>query len=148
MFAVLKIAGTSYVVKKAYEVAPQTYNYFASNTKLSDKRKIAIAERRGQLKIEENDSAVVKIVKEELLAYKPNDFTVDDRFLQLEQILDMLDKVKVNNQSNDLLAVCEKIAKDNKDTPGIFKNAFLDRLNKINERVKEQGDIIIPKAKL
>lgn len=148
MFAVLKIAGTSYVAKKAYEVAPQTYNYYASNTKLSDKRKAAIEERRGQLKIEESDATIVKIVKEELLAYKPSDFTIDDRFLQLEQILDMLDKVKANNQANDLIALCEKIAKDNKESPGIFKNAFLDRLNKINERVKDQGVGALPKAKL
>lgn len=148
MFAVLKIAGTSYVVKKAYEVAPQTYNYFASNTKLSDKRKASIEERRGQLKIEEDDPIVVKIVKEELLAYKPGDFTIDDRFLQLEQILDMLDKVKVTNQINDLMAVCEKIAKDNTDSPGAFKNSFLDRLNKINERAKNLDDFTLPKARL
>lgn len=148
MFAVLKIAGTSYVVKKAYEFAPHTYNYFASNTKLSDKRKTAIEERRGQLKIEESDPAVVKIVKEELLAYKPSDFTIDDRFLQLEQILDMLDKVKANNQIDDLITVCEKIAKDNKEFPGIFKNAFLARLTKINERVKNQDNFALPKAKL
>jgi len=137
MFAAA-IAG--YMTKSGADLVPRTYNFFASKSQLSDKRKKTIEERRAQLKIDEGDTPVMKIIIDELLAYKPNAFTLDDRYLQLEQILDAIDKAKVNKQSDHLVAVCEKIAEHMTLSPGTFKNAFLERLQSAILRIQETED--------
>lgn len=128
------------VLKTGYEILPNTYNFFASKSKLSDKRKIEIEERRGRLKSEEDDPKVLRIVIEEMLAYKPGLVTLDDRYLQLEQILDAIDKAKTTKQTDRLASLCEEVAREISSSPGNFKNAFLERLQNANLRIKtEQG---------
>lgn len=126
------------VLKTGYELLPNTYNFFASKTKLSDKRKIEIEERRGRLKSEEKDPKILRIVIEEMLAYKPGLMTLDDRYLQLEQILDAIDQAKMTKQTDGLANLCEEIAKEISASPGKFKNAFLERLQNVNLRIKEE----------
>lgn len=129
------------VMKYGYELLPNTYNYFASKSKLSDKRKAEIEERRGRLKFESDDPKALRIVIEEMLAYKPGLVTLDDRYLQLEQILDAIDKAKVSKQVDHLVTLCNELAKDIRTSPGIFKNSFLDRLQGINIRIHSNQNI-------
>jgi hypothetical protein len=123
-------------LKNGYEILPNTYNFFASKSKLSEKRKTEIEERRGRLKIEEDDPKSLRIVIEEMLAYKPGLVTLDDRYLQLEQVLDAIDKAKVTKQTPRLISLCQEIASELSASPGIFKNTFLERLQEINLRIK------------
>lgn len=116
------------LVRSGYELVPNTYNFFASKSKISDKRKTEIEERRGRLKFEAEDPQIVRIFIEELLAYKPGIVTLDDRYLQLEQMLDAIDKAKTSKQTEDLIILCDKLIKDLKESPGKFKNHFLESL--------------------
>lgn len=135
------------VIKAGYEVIPNTYNFFASKSKLSGKRKEEIEERRGRLKFEAEDPKILRIVIEEILAYKPSLVTLDDRYLQLEQILDAIDKAKVIKQTEHLVTLCSELAKNIQDSPGKFKNHFLECLQSINTRINAAQDISL-KAKL
>jgi hypothetical protein len=133
--------------KSGYETIPHIYNFFASKSKLSDKRKVEIEERRGRLKIESDDPKILSIVIEGILTYKPGPMTLDDRYLQLEQILDAIDKAKTTKRTENLTPICEKIAKDIASSPGKFKNAFLECLQTINLRI-QAFEGFTPKAKL
>ena len=110
--------------KSGYETIPSVYNFFASKSKLSDKRKVEIEERRGRLKIEGDDPKILRIVIEGILTYKPSLMTLDDRYLQLEQILDAIDKAKTTKHTDNLTAICEEIAKDMASSPGDSKMLF------------------------
>lgn len=141
------------LLKKGYEFLPDTYNHFASKIRLSSKRKEEIEERRGRLKIEDEDPQELHIVIEEMLAYKPGVVTLDDRYYQLEKILDAIDETRVSKKTEDLISLCQEITKEISDSPGMFKNSFLERLRSINARLnpkqretKEQNKQI--KAKL
>jgi hypothetical protein len=129
-------AAFSYI-NKAINLAPRTYNFFYSKVELSDERRANIDKRRSQLKFESNDPLILKIIIEEMLAYKTSSFSLDDRYLQLEQVLDAIDKAKINKETDELLNLCVQLAKENASSPVKFKNAFLERLNAINSRIRE-----------
>jgi len=129
-----------YAAKVGYDTLPNAYNFFASKSQLSEKRKTNIEERRAQLKIEEDDSPIVKILIDELLAYKPMPFTLDDRYLQLEQILDAIDKAKGTKQTHELVALSEKVIKAMSVSPGTFRNAFLERLQSANQQIHQLSE--------
>jgi hypothetical protein len=118
-------------VDKILSIAPDTYKYFFSNSKINEKRAARIEERRGQLKVEADDHPHVKIVKEELLAYKSNAFTLDDRLLQLERLLDCLDSIKQTDDVSELIRLCQCIAEENRASQSILRNSFLLQLDKI-----------------
>ena len=126
--------------KTSYELLPNTYNFLASKSKLSEKRKIEIEERRGRLKTEDDDIKIVRIVIEEMLAYKPGIVTLDDRYLQLEQILDAIDKTRKTKQPEYLIRLCDKITNQLSASPGKFKNYLLERLESINFRIKTEDE--------
>lgn len=135
------------LIKNGYEFIPNTYNFFASKSKLSDKRKAEIEERRGRLKVEAEDPKILRVVIEEILAYKPSLVTLDDRYLQLEQVLDAIDKAKANKQTEHLITLCNELAKNIQNSPGKFKNYFLECLQDINIRINATQNVSL-KAKL
>lgn len=137
------------IFRNVYEVLPNTYNFFRSTVKLSSQRKQAIEERRGQLKSRASDPKILCIVIEEMLAYKPGLLTLDDRYLQLERILDAIDEARKTGETANLLDVCENITqqlqKISDSVIGI--NVFLRRLESIHRRAQEEGILSI-QAKL
>lgn len=113
---------------------PKTYNYFASESKISENRKTTIEERRGQLKMEDTDPVILKIVIQEMLAYKPTRMTLDDRYLQLERILDAIDEARTMKNTDKLIHLCTTLAQALTSKPGM-KNALLERLQSINLQI-------------
>lgn len=137
------------LIRNTYEFLPNTYNFFMSTVKLSNQRKQAIEERRGQLKNEVSDSKILRIVIEEMLAYKPGLLTLDDRYLQLERILDTINETRKTGNTANLLAVCDKITQQLQkvSSTNVGINLFLRRLKGIHRRVQEETSSLI-QAKL
>lgn len=127
--------------KNGYEFLPNAYTHFASTVKLSNQRKIEIEERRGRLKFEPTDSKVLRIFIEEMLAYKPGLLTLDDRYLQLEQLLDAIDHARNTKNTDSLMVLYKGIVQGLEKVPGLFKNSFFERLQAIDSRLKEINTI-------
>lgn len=137
------------LIKEGINIIPNVYNAFFSKAKLSDKRKEDIALRRDNLKVREDDSSILRIVIEELLSYKPRFLTLDDRYLQLEKILDAIDKARADKDMDKLILVCSEIYKELSESPGPghLKNALLECLCNINLKI-ESAQSVQKKAKL
>ena len=90
-------------------IFPNVHNSLYSHAQLSDQRKVKITLRRDELKVMDEDPIILKIVIEEILSYKPRFFTLDDRYLQLEKILDAIEKARVDKNTDRLLQVCSEI---------------------------------------
>ena len=135
------------LLRNGFQLFPNTYKFFASTVQLSEERKREIDERRGRLKFEIGDPEILRIIIEEMLAYKPTLMTLDDRYLQLEQILDAIDTAKSTKQMDSLITLCNEIAKDILSSPGTFKNSFLECLQKISFRISAAQNIKL-KSKL
>lgn len=133
----------------AIKLGPNVYAELFSHAKLSDERKERIESRRDQLKVLENDSPIVAIVVEELLAYKPRLITLHDRYLQLEMILDAIDKSRNDKNDDRLVLVCKKIGEALAPTSSRF-NLFERCISEINARITIHYQLTnqIPQAKL
>ncbi len=125
------------LIWSSISVIPNIHNAAFSHAQLSDDRKEAIAARRDQLKVMPEDFPVLRIVIEEMLAYKPRYLTLDDRYIQLEKILDAIDKTRMDKNNDYLLAVCSEIHQELTEFPGKTKNALLDRMNQIMLRIEK-----------
>jgi hypothetical protein len=116
------------------KLGPNFYAEFFSHAKLSDERKEKIESRRDALKVFDDDLPVVAIVVKELLSYKPRLVTLHDRYLQLEMILDAVDKSRKDKNENHLVLVCKKIAAELAQTPTRL-NLFERCLSEINAKI-------------
>mgnify|MGYP001300202271 CR=1 FL=1 len=134
------------LVRDAINVIPSTHNRFFSHAKLSDNRKEEIVLRRDKLKILQDDLPEIKIVINELLSYMPSLVTLDDRYLQLEKILDAIDNVRESRNSATLVSVCSDVYNELVEKPGHLKNLLLDCLATIQAKLATTHSI--PQAKL
>ncbi len=134
-------------LKNVTDNIPVVYNRFSSKIQLTDKRRAQIEERRGQLKIETSDPPELKVVIEGILNYKPSVFTLDDRYFQLEQILDAIDRAKNSKQIDEIIDLCAEITKNNTLSPSKFKNTFQEHIDSINLHIQRLEDNT-PKSKL
>ncbi len=128
-FNLLKITGLSQI--------PEVHKYINSRAQISKKRIADIEERRGNLKSSANDSPILKIVIEEMLAYKSTSFTLDDRYLELEKILDAIEEARTTQQTDNLMKLCKEIIEDISTSSyslGKTINSFLTRLQEIEKR--------------
>lgn len=124
-------------VKGGINIVPTAYTTIFSHAQLSDKRKEEIASRRDQLKVMEDDPPILSIVIEEMLSYKPGSFTLDDRYLQLEKILDAIDKCRIEGNTEKLAFLCSKIQKELSELSTTHtKNYLLECLNTIEVKIK------------
>jgi hypothetical protein len=134
------------VTINTFKVIPNFHNAIFSRAQLSDKRRESIDLRRDQLKVMENDSPILRIVIEEILSYKPRFLTLDDRYLQLEKILDAIDKARMNNNTDELVSICSKMGEELSKSAGQF-NAFAQCILTINTKLLVQS-VCQQKAKL
>lgn len=138
------------VVVYGIKLGPNLYTEVFSNAKLSDKRKENIETRRDELKVMDNDHPIVEIVVEGVLSYKPRLFTLGDRYLQLEKILDAIDKARADKNVDLLVLTCKKIGEELLPTHSHL-NALERCLSDINAKIlAHKNDHIheIKKAKL
>ncbi len=119
---------------KAVGIVPAVHNTFFSHAQLSDKRREEIDLRRDQLKVLDNDPEILSIVIEEVLSYKPRFLTIDDRYLQLEKILDAIDGARKNNKIDDLVRVCKEVHGKLSESPG-RANFLLKCMESINLKI-------------
>ncbi len=125
------------LIEEGLAAGPNLYTHFASDIKLSSNRKKRIANRRSELKIGDDDHRILKIVIKGILGYKPVIFTLDDRYFQLEQILNAIDEAKKTNKVDKLMTVCERIKKELNASPGRFNNALLTQLEHIDAKINK-----------
>jgi hypothetical protein len=124
------------LISEGIKIIPNIHNAFFSHAQLSDKRKEDIALRRDKLKVESNDPFILRIVIEEILSYKPRLITLDDRYLQLEKILDAIDNARIGQNTDNLILICSEINKELLRSPDKL-NIFLKCMTRIDSRILE-----------
>jgi hypothetical protein len=134
------------LVREGVNIVPNVYNGFFSHAQLSDKRKEEISLRRDQLKVMDNDPVILRIVIHEILSYKPRFLTLDDRYLQLEKILDAIDKARENKNTDHLVSTCSSLFNELSESSNNL-NTLLKCLTRINSKISETQSTR-PKAKL
>ncbi len=122
--------------KKSVEMIPYINNTLRSQIKLSEKRREEIEARRAGLKADKDDPLAVKLIIREILSYQPSKITLDDRYFELEQVLDEIQQAKATKTTDDLLACCNSIISKT-DHTSRFQNKFVLRLENAVDQISQ-----------
>lgn len=124
-----------------FGAAAGVYTFFASSVHLSAERKEMIEKKRGNLKPQESDSSAVSEVVSGLLTYKTTAVTLDDRFLQLERVLDAIDKARQTRKDGEMIeTICTQVQGELNNNPdflsGVAPNKFQVCVSEICSKIK------------
>ncbi len=122
--------------KKAVEMIPYINNTLRSQIKLSEKRREEIEARRASLKADKDEPLVVKLIIREILSYQPSKITLDDRYFELEQVLDEIQHTKVTKTTDDLVKCCNSIISKT-DHASRFQNKFVLCLENAMDKISQ-----------